>query len=485
MRNLTLMTDLYQLTMMQSYFDNGMKDRAVFDMFFRAKKNIEYAVFAGLEQVVEYIRNIHFDEEDIAYLRSTKNFSEPFLDSLRNFRFTGNLYSVREGTFVFPDEPIVTVEAPLPEAQFVETALLNMINHQTLIATKASRVMTAAEHGVMEFGLRRAQGPDAGIYGARAAIIGGLESTSNVLAGQMFEVPVSGTHAHSYVMSFPDELSAFRAYAKSYPDNCLLLLDTYDTLKSGLPNALKVFDELAASGHRPRGVRMDSGDLAYLSKKIRKVLDDRGYPDAKICASGDLDEYSIRSLLSQGAKIDIWGVGTKLITSEDVPSLGGVYKLSAVKRGETYEPRIKISENIVKITNPGFKKLVRIYDRENMAQADLIMLREEEIDESKPLTIFHPVETWKKTTFTDYRVENLHEQVIRDGELVRPLPSFSETVAHAKAEKASFYEEYKRLDNQQIYKVDLSQGLYEVKRGLIDSITTISQDSTKLPLMRG
>ena len=468
MRNLTLMTDLYQLTMMQSYFDNGMKDRAVFDMFFRAKKNIEYAVFAGLEQVVEYIRNIHFDEEDIAYLRSTKNFSEPFLDSLRNFRFTGNLYSVREGTFVFPDEPIVTVEAPLPEAQFVETALLNMINHQTLIATKASRVMTAAEHGVMEFGLRRAQGPDAGIYGARAAIIGGLESTSNVLAGQMFEVPVSGTHAHSYVMSFPDELSAFRAYAKSYPDNCLLLLDTYDTLKSGLPNALKVFDELAASGHRPRGVRMDSGDLAYLSKKIRKVLDDRGYPDAKICASGDLDEYSIRSLLSQGAKIDIWGVGTKLITSEDVPSLGGVYKLSAVKKGETYEPRIKISENIVKITNPGFKKLVRIYDRENMAQADLIMLREEEIDASKPLTIFHPVETWKKTTFTDYRVENLHEQVIRDGELVKPLPSFSETVAHAKAEKASFYEEYKRLDNQQIYKVDLSQGLYEVKRGLID-----------------
>lgn len=468
MRNLTLMTDLYQLTMMQSYFDNGMKDRAVFDMFFRAKKNIEYAVFAGLEQVVEYIRNIHFDEEDIAYLRSTKNFSEPFLDSLRNFRFTGNLYSVREGTFVFPDEPIVTVEAPLPEAQFVETALLNMINHQTLIATKASRVMTAADHGVMEFGLRRAQGPDAGIYGARAAIIGGLESTSNVLAGQMFEVPVSGTHAHSYVMSFPDELSAFRAYAKSYPDNCLLLLDTYDTLKSGLPNALKVFGELAATGHRPRGVRMDSGDLAYLSKKIRRVLDEAGYPDAKICASGDLDEYSIRSLLSQGAKIDIWGVGTKLITSEDVPSLGGVYKLSAVKKGETYEPRIKISENIVKITNPGFKKLVRIYDRENMAQADLIMLREEEIDESRPLTIFHPVETWKKTTFTDYRVENLHEQVIRDGELVKPLPSFSEIVAHAKAEKASFYEEYKRLDNQQIYKVDLSQGLYDVKRGLID-----------------
>ena len=468
MRNLTLMTDLYQLTMMQSYFDNGMKDRAVFDMFFRAKKNIEYAVFAGLAQVVEYIRNIHFDEEDIAYLRSTGNFSEPFLDSLRNFRFTGNLYSVREGTFVFPDEPIVTVEAPLPEAQFVETALLNMINHQTLIATKASRVMTAADHGVMEFGLRRAQGPDAGIYGARAAIIGGLESTSNVLAGQMFEVPVSGTHAHSYVMSFPDELSAFRAYAKSYPDNCLLLLDTYDTLKSGLPNALKVFGELAATGHRPRGVRMDSGDLAYLSKKIRKVLDEAGYPDAKICASGDLDEYSIRSLLSQGAKIDIWGVGTKLITSEDVPSLGGVYKLSAVKKGETYEPRIKISENIVKITNPGFKKLVRIYDRENMAQADLIMLREEEIDESRPLTIFHPVETWKKTTFTDYRVENLHEQVIRDGELVKPLPSFSEIVAHAKAEKASFYEEYKRLDNQQIYKVDLSQGLYDVKRGLID-----------------
>ena len=468
MRNLTLMTDLYQLTMMQSYFDNGMNERAVFDMFFRAKKNIEYAVFAGLEQVVDYIRNLRFTEEDIDYLRSTKNFTEPFLDSLRNFRFTGNLYSVREGTIVFPDEPIVTVEAPLPEAQFVETALLNMINHQTLIATKASRVMTAAGRGVMEFGLRRAQGPDAGIYGARAAIIGGLESTSNVLAGQMFDVAVSGTHAHSYVMSFPDELSAFRAYAKSYPDNCLLLLDTYDTLKSGLPNALTVFDELAKSGHRPRGVRMDSGDLAYLSKKIRKALDERGYPDAKICASGDLDEYSIRSLLSQGAKIDVWGVGTKLITSEDVPSLGGVYKLSAVKAGEEYQPRIKISENVVKITNPGFKKLVRIYDRDNMAQADLIMLKDEQIDESKPLTIFHPVETWKKTTFTEYRVKDLREQVLKEGELVKPLPDFAQVVAFARGEKASFYEEYTRLDNQQIYKVDLSEGLYEVKRALID-----------------
>lgn len=470
MRNLTLMTDLYQLTMMQSYFDNGMRERAVFDMFFRAKKNIEYAVFAGLEQVVEYIRNIHFDEEDISYLRETGNFTEPFLDYLRTFRFTGDLYAVPEGTFVFPDEPIVTVVAPLPEAQFIETTLLNMINHQTLIATKGSRVMEAATKGVLEFGLRRAQGPDAGIYGARAAIIGGLDSTSNVLAGQMFDVAISGTHAHSYVMSFPDELSAFRAYARSYPDSCLLLLDTYDSLKSGLPHALTVFDELAAAGHRPVGVRIDSGDLAYLSKRIRKTLDERGYPDAKICASGDLDEYSIRSLIMQGAKIDIWGVGTKLITSEDTPSLGGVYKLSAIEREGVFEPKMKLSDNPSKITNPGFKKLVRIYDRENMAQADLILLADEQLDTERPLTIFHPIETWKKTTYTDYRVRDLHVKVLENGTLTRPLPSFAEVVAYAKAEKASFYEEYKRLDHQQIFKVDLSQKLYDLKHSIIDRV---------------
>ena len=468
MRNLTLMTDLYQLTMMQSYFDNDMHQTAVFDMFFRAKKNIEYAVFAGLEQAVEYIQNIHFEKEDIEYLRETGNFTEPFLEYLKTFRFTGDLYSVKEGTFVFPDEPIVTVVAPLPEAQFIETTLLNMINHQTLIATKGSRVMEAATKGVLEFGLRRAQGPDAGIYGARAAIIGGLDSTSNVLAGQMFDVAVSGTHAHSYVMSFPDELTAFRAYARSYPDNCLLLLDTYDSLKSGLPHALTVFDELVREGHKPVGVRIDSGDLAYLSKRIRKELDAHGYSYCKICASGDLDEWSIRSLIMQGAKIDIWGVGTKLITSEDTPSLGGVYKLSAIESDGRLVPKMKLSDNPAKMTNPGFKKLMRIYDRDNMAQADLIMLADEEVDATKPLTIFHPIETWKKTTFTDYTIRDLRERVIAGGKLTGPLPSFPEVVAHARAEKASFFEEYKRLDHQQVYKVDLSPELYRLKHSILD-----------------
>lgn len=473
-RNLTLLTDLYQLTMMNGYLRNGkQEDVAVFDLFFRRNNVITYSVAAGLEQAVDYIRSIRFSEEDIAYLRSLGLFDEEFLEYLRTFRFTGDLYAVPEGTVVFPEEPIITVRAPILEAQFVETALLNIVNHQTLIASKSAKVSYAAKGDtVMEFGLRRAQGPDAGVYGARASVIGGCRSTSNVLAGKLFDIPVAGTHAHSWVMNFPSEYEAFRAYAKLFPDACLLLVDTYDTLRSGVPNAIRVFDELRASGHEPKGIRLDSGDLAYLSKRARKMLDDAGYPNAIICASGDLDEYLINSLKNQGAKIDLWGVGTKLITSADMPALGGVYKLSALyPAGGGMIPKIKLSDNSDKITNPAFKDVYRIYDKKSgKAEADLIVVRGEKIDESKPLTIFHPKETWKRTTFTDYRVRPLTEQVLRGGELVRPLPSLADICAYAEREKESFWDEYKRPDNPHVYKVDLSQQLFDIKNKLISEI---------------
>ena len=473
-RNLTLLTDLYQLTMMNGYFKNGKeKDIAVFDLFFRRNNVISYSVAAGLQQAVEYIRSVRFTEEDIAYLRSLGLFDEKFLAYLKTFRFTGDVYAVPEGTVVFPEEPIVTVKAPLLEAQFLETALLNIINHQTLIATKAAKIAYAAEgDAVMEFGLRRAQGPDAGIYGARAAVIGGCGSTSNVLAGQMFGIPVAGTHAHSWVMNFPSEYEAFRAYAEIFPDACLLLVDTYDTLRSGVPNAIRVFDELRAKGHEPKGIRLDSGDLAYLSKRARAMLDAAGYPSAVICASGDLDEYLISSLKSQGAKIDLWGVGTKLITSADMPALGGVYKLSLLcPHGGGRVPKIKLSDNSDKITNPEFKQIVRIYDKKTKkAEADLLCVRGETIDESAPLTVFHPKDTWKKTTFTDYTLRSLSVPVIEGGELVRELPSLSQICEYAEAEKASFWDEYKRIDNPHVYKVDLSQKLYDIKNALIAQI---------------
>ncbi len=473
-RNLTLLTDLYQLTMMNGYLRNGkQRDIAVFDLFFRRNNVITYSVAAGLEQAVDYIRNIHFEADDIQYLRSLGLFDEEFLEYLRTFRFTGDLYAVPEGTVVFPEEPIITVRAPILEAQFVETALLNMVNHQTLIASKSAKVAYAARGDtVMEFGLRRAQGPDAGIYGARASVIGGCRSTSNVIAGKMFGIPVAGTHAHSWVMNFPSEYEAFRAYARLFPDACLLLVDTYDTLRSGVPNAIRVFDELRAAGHEPKGIRLDSGDLAYLSKRARELLDDAGYPNAIICASGDLDEYLINSLKNQGAKIDLWGVGTKLITSADMPALGGVYKLSALYPAEGGEiPKIKLSDNSDKITNPAFKDVYRIYDKKSgKAEADLIVVRGEVIDESEPLTIFHPKETWKRTTFTDYRVRPLTQQILRGGELVRPLPSLAEICTYAEQEKESFWDEYKRPDNPHVYKVDLSQKLFDIKNKLISEI---------------
>ena len=411
MRNLTMLTDLYELTMMYGYWKKGMgKNRAVFDMFYRATSEITaYAIAAGLEQVIEYVNNLHFAEEDIAYLRSLNLFDESFLDYLSNFKFTGDIMAVPEGTIcIFLRADRTRDCAHNGGTVNRDCAAQHTVNHQTLIATKAGRVVQAADGGaVLEFGLRRAQGPDAGIYGARAAVIAGCQSTSNVLTGEMFGIPLGGTHAHSWVMSFPDELTAFRAYAEIFPTNCMLLVDTYDTLGSGMPNAIKVFGELRERGYEPIGIRLDSGDLAYLSRECRRMLDEAGYPNAKVCASGDLDEEIIWDLNAQGAAIDVWGVGTKMITSQDCPALGGVYKLAAEEVDGQFVPKIKISENPAKITNPGQKMLYRLYDKNGMAAADLIALDHEVIDESQPLTIFDPVDTWKKLTLTNFKARKL------------------------------------------------------------------------------
>lgn len=484
MRNLTLLTDLYQLTMGYGFYrHNKHEEEVVFDLFFRKNSLITYSIAAGLEQATDYLLNWHFDDEDIDYLRSLNLFDEGFLEYLRNMRFTGDVYAVKEGTPVFPGEPILTVKAPLIQAQFAETALLNIINHQTLIATKSSKICraTAGQGVVMEFGLRRAQGPDAGIYGARAAVIGGCASTSNVIAAQMFDVPAAGTMAHSWVMDYPSEYEAFRAYANTYPDNCLLLVDTYDTLRSGIPNAIKVFKELEAEGHKPKGVRLDSGDLAYLSKKARKMLDEAGFPDAIVCVSGDLDERSISSLIQQGAKIGSWGVGTRLITSEDLPALGGVYKLAAVieKDGKVV-PKIKLSDNTAKITNPSFKKVYRLYDKENgMALADLITLHDEVVDESKPLTLFHPIETWKEHEVENFVAVPLQETIVKQGKLVYEFPKLMDVQAYSKGELAKFWEEYLRLDMPQLYKVDLSKKLHDLKIGMIEDIRNAAKKGKK------
>ncbi len=472
MRNLTMLTDLYQLTMMYGYLKCGMSKKvSVFDLFYRrAACDSAYAIAAGLEQVIDFVNNLHFADEDIAYLRSLNLFDEDFLQYLRHFTFTGEIYAVKEGTVVFPYEPIVRVKAPIMEAQLVETALLNLVNHQTLIATKASRVCYAAEGGsVLEFGLRRAQGPDAGIYGARAAIIGGCSSTSNVMTGELFGIPAKGTHAHSWVMSFPNELDAFHAYADIFPDTCLLLVDTYDTLKSGVPNAIKVFEELRAKGYTPVGIRLDSGDLAYLSKKARIMLDNAGFHDVKIFASSDIDEWLIRDMKLQGAKIDVWGVGTKLITGDGCPALGGVYKLAAEIEDGVIIPKIKVSDNVEKITNPGYKKVTRLYDNaSNKAVADLIMLDEEVIDESRPLVIFHPVDTWKRMRLTNYHTKELLIPVFVDGKQVYQSPPLMDIQQYAKDDLSTFWDETKRLINPQEYKVDLSYKLFDLKKALLE-----------------
>ncbi|MCL2061045.1 MAG: nicotinate phosphoribosyltransferase [Firmicutes bacterium] len=473
MRNLTLLTDLYQLMMMNGYFKSGRNETVgVFDLFFRPVQQFNYAVAAGLAQAVEYIESLKFTKADIEYLKSLNVLDENFIQYLQGFSFTGDVYSVEEGEIVFPGEPILTVRAPLCEAQFLETALLNIINHQTLIASKASRIAVAADKAkVIEFGARRAQGPDAGIYGARAAIIGGCQGTSNVLSGKMFDIDVKGTQSHSFIMTYNSELEAFRKFAECYPDNCLLLVDTYDTLKSGVPNALKVFAELREKGRRPIGIRIDSGDLAYLSKKAREMLDEAGFTDAIIFASNDIDENLIEQLKLQGAKIDLYGVGTKLITGAGVSSLGGVYKLSAVEEANgSVRNVMKISDSLFKANNPGFKNLFRIYDKESrMAFADLITLRGEEIP--KPLTLTHPVERYKTSVLADYEIRPMLKQIFKAGKRVYKIPPLLESAAFAKAEKARFWEEYKRTAQPHIYKVNLSDGLYALKQKLLNSRT--------------
>ena len=467
--NLTLLTDLYQLTMMNGYRRCKLDDRkAVFDIFYRGNGGYSYAIAAGLEQVIDYILNLHFDDSDIAYLRSLGIFDDDFLKALEKFEFTGDIKAVPEGTMVFPYEPILTVCAPLWQAQLVETALLTFVNHQTLIATKAARLKECTKNKISEFGLRRAQGPDAGIYGARAACIGGCRTTSNVVAGKLFGIPVTGTHSHSWVMSFDSELEAFEKYAEIYPDNCLLLVDTYDTLKSGVPNAIKVFDKLKAAGHKPIGIRLDSGDLAYLSRKARVMLDEAGHEDCLIFATNDLDEDILLALNSQDAKIDVYGIGTKLITSYNNASLGGVYKLCALEEDGKFVPKIKVSNSHEKTTNPGIKKIVRIY-KDGMAQADLICLAEETFDTSKPLTIFHPEQTWKKTTFTDYEIKELMVDVFKDGKLVYDMPSLKEICDREDKCVASFFPEYRRVVNTQEYKVDLSKKLWDLKHELLNN----------------
>ena len=475
-RNFTLLTDFYELTMMQGYLKTGKhKEKVIFDMFYRKNPcGNGFAICCGLEQVVEYIRNLNFSEEDIDYLRSLGTFDEDFIEYLRGFHFTGDIYAIPEGTVVFPKEPLIKVIAPVIEAQLVETAILNLVNHQSLIATKAYRVVHAAQgDGVMEFGLRRAQGPDAGIYGARAAVIAGCIGTSNVYAGQKFRVPVLGTHAHSWIMSFPTELEAFKAYARLYPNNCILLVDTYDTLKSGVKNAILCYDAMKEEGITLKrfGIRLDSGDLAYLSKKARKMLDEAGYPDAIISASNDLDENLIASLKAQGACITSWGVGTNLITSESQPSFGGVYKLAATYSDEgQWVPKIKLSENSEKITNPGNKQIYRIIEKDSgKVFADYIALEEERFSEAEDLVLFDPIDTWKKSTLKggSYEMRPLLVPIFLGGKLVYNCPSVEEIKAHCKKEQESLWEECRRLTNPHAVHVDLSDKLYEMKKGLL------------------
>ena len=478
-QNLTLLTDLYELTMMQGYFKNENANQTViFDMFYRTNPlESGYAVMAGLEQMIEYIKELRFEKEDIDYLRSLRIFREDFLEYLKTFRFTGTIYSIPEGEVIFPREPIVKVIAPIMQAQLIETAILNIINHQSLIATKTSRVCFAARgDGVMEFGLRRAQGPDAGTYGARAAMIGGCIGTSNVLCGQLFDVPVKGTNAHSWVMSFPDELTAFRKYAEIYPDACLLIADTYDSLKSGVPNAIKVFQELKEKGIHPKlyGIRFDSGDLAYLSKKARKMLDDAGFTDAVISASNDLDEFLIDSLKAQGAKITSWGVGTNLITSKDWPAFGGVYKLAAIRSKDgSFIPKIKLSENSEKITNPGNKKIYRVYDAEGKVKADLICLEEETFKEDEELLLFDPSEPWKKTYLKpgEFTLREIMIKVFDEGQCVYESPTVMEMREFCKKELDTLWEETRRLVNPHNVHVDLSKKLYDMKINLLNEMS--------------
>ena len=469
---LTLLTDFYELTMANGYFNNDMKDKiAYFDMFFRRIPDEGgFAIMAGVEQVIEYLKDLRFTDEDIEFLRSKKIFSEEFLQYLKDFRFTCDVWAIPEGTPIFSYEPLVIVRGPVIEAQFVETMVLLIINHQSLIATKANRIVRAAQgRAVMEFGSRRAHGSTSAIYGARAAYIGGCVGTACTISDKEFGVPALGTMAHSWVQMFPTELDAFRAYARTYPSECTLLVDTYNVLKSGVPNAIKVFrEEIVPRGFRPKGIRIDSGDITYLSKKARKMLDDAGFKDCKIVASNSLDEYVIRDMLIHGAQVDLFGVGERLITSKTSPVFDGVYKLVAVEENGRIIPKIKISENTAKITNPGFKRLWRFFDNDTgTAIADLITEHDEVIDESQPYELFDPEFTWKRKTVTNFRAEQLLVRIFDKGKCVYESPKLDDIRRQCMEKVDRLWDEVKRFEYPHTYYVDLSLKLWNTKDRLL------------------
>lgn len=469
--NFTLMCDFYELTMANGYFQSDIKDQiCYFDVFFRTiPDGGGFAIAAGLEQVLEYIKNIHFTDDEIAYLRSKKCFSEEFLEYLKTFRFTGDIYAVKEGTVIFPKEPIMIVRGNAIEAQFLETFVLSALNHNSLIATKANRIVRASnKHAISEFGARRAHGPLAATYGARAAYIGGCVGTSNVLTDYLFNVPVTGTMAHSWVQMFDTEYLAFKKYCEVYPDDVVLLVDTFDILRSGVPNAIKAFNEvLKPLGKRPKGIRIDSGDIAYYSRKAREMLDKAGYEDCKIVASNSLDEYIIRDLFFQDAKVDSFGVGERLITSKNSPVFDGVYKLAAVEKNNIIIPKIKISENVEKITNPHFKKVYRLISNDtNKAIADLITVYDEKTPEG-PIEIFDPEVTWKRQMVDNYHVQELLVQVVKDGEVIYETPSMKDIQEYCKSQVKELWDEVKRFENPHNYYVDLSQKLWDIKDDLL------------------
>lgn len=474
-RNLSMVMDFYEMTMSNGYFKNADRDiKVVFDVFFR--KNPDgggFSIFAGLEQIVDYINDLHFDEDDIAYLREQGIFEEEFLDYLRNFHFTGDIYAFREGTIMYPNEPVMTIVAPLIDAQLIETAILLQINHQSLIATKSRRIVKAANGRMLsDFGARRAHNMDAAVYGARAAYIGGVHSTATVLAGQMFDIPVSGTMAHSWVMFYKDEFTAFAKYAETYPDATVLLVDTYDVLKSGVPNAIRVAKEvLEPMGKRLRGIRLDSGDLAYLSKKARKMLDAAGCEDCMIVASNSLDEYTIRSLISQGACIDSFGVGERLITSKSEPVFGAVYKIAAVREEGEFVPRIKVSENVEKITNPGKKQVYRVYDSDGKAVADLLAKDGEELDMSVPFRYIDPTKPWKIRYFENCSAKSLLEKIFENGTYIGQRPALKEIAEYVERQLASeIWEEEQRVENPHTHYLDMTPDYYEMKMNMLDEV---------------
>ena len=470
-RNLSMLTDFYEFTMGNGYYQNGMKDTiAVFDAFYRSNPdNGGYAIFAGLNDIINFIKDLSFSDEDISYLRSLDSFSEEFLEYLKDFKFTGDVWAFPEGSVMFPNEPIITVRAPIIECSILETYLLLSMNYNSLIATKTSRIVkSAGDRLVMEFGARRAQGADASLTGARAAFIAGAPVSSNTLSAQTYGFKPAGTMAHSWVQAFDSEYEAFRTYAEMYPDNCTLLIDTYDTLASGLPNAMKVFNEILKPQGYTGGVRIDSGDLAYLSKEVRKILDKNGFEDVKIVASNSLDEFKIQSLTAQGAAIDSFGIGERLITSKSDPVFGGVYKLVGIYEGDELKSKIKVSENVEKITTPGFKKVYRLYDKTTgKAEADYITLHEEEVNSDEPLVIFDPLFTWKMKKMTDYEARLMQEPIFINGELVYDQPDIHQIQAYCKEEIESMWEEVKRFDQPHNYYVDLSKDLWDLKQDLI------------------